>query len=297
MKKIFTLAITLSLAPVAQAKIVADHDIYQAKSYQEITQFMQKNDLFSKNTLVVLDDDGTLTMLPCSPKKNQCQYIGSLTWEQWQAELASHPQKIKPIPAEHIYAISKLVKLISQASLVEPKAEGHFLNILKNNHTTTMVATARSAEANGTTESQLNELGLSNLFRQQGLIINHIRSAPYPWMLANLNRPTRYEEGVLYLTGQKKGVAVKDMLQKTQQKFKNIVFIDDTLKNATEFKSTFKNTPYKVYSIHYTFLAKHKKYLSQNKKQQQKTQKNLVAFLNNIKKAIIKPSSAFTNTS
>jgi hypothetical protein len=51
----------------------------------------------------------------------------------------------------------------------------------------------------------------------------------------------------LYLAGQKKGLAIKDMLQQSHQTFTNIVFVDDTLKNVTEFKQAFENTPYLDY--------------------------------------------------
>ena len=74
-------------------------------------------------------------------------------------------------------------------------------------------------------------------------------------------RPIAYINGILYLSGQDKGVMLQQFLKKTKQKnnITEIIFADDDIQNAEDVANAFKNDRnINVISIHYTGMDAHK---------------------------------------
>src|SRR3569623_232893 len=66
----------------------ADSTVISANSFKEVQSLLQK----AKNphhVLLALDDDDTLTMMPC-PSPSRCQYLGGPAWFNWQSSLPAN---------------------------------------------------------------------------------------------------------------------------------------------------------------------------------------------------------------
>jgi hypothetical protein len=237
-------------------------------SYQKISRLFEKNHLYNHQTLVVFDDDDTLTKLPCAIKGHQVCSLGSVGWEHWQLGLMlkknKHLSSLAARSTSEIYNISNLVRSLSNSPLVEPKPERALLTRLNKAKDFMMIATARTADVVGATEHQLTNQHLLSFFTRNGLSFSKLTSLPYPLTLSPLKNSVRYEQGVLFLGGQNKGKAVLSMLQKKLTPVKNIVFIDDSLKNVKQFSQAFNHTPYRVFCIHYTRLNNSQAYVINN---------------------------------
>lgn len=79
---ILVMGILISASTFAASKII------QSNTFETVRNLL-KNEKSPKSTLLALDDDDTLTMMPC-PNHNHCQYIGGPAWFKWQSHLPSN---------------------------------------------------------------------------------------------------------------------------------------------------------------------------------------------------------------
>ena len=248
----------------------ADSVLVNADNYSELQQQVESLKDPS-HTLVVLDDDNTLTTLPCPDAKNlgTCQYLGGTAWGIWQGSLPSNsPLKVAPTN-DQIYKINNLLFAMSQSVYTEPDVPSVLQN-LTNSGVKIVIETARDPSMVTGTESELSLLktpdnnSLLNFINQHALDSADAdakagANAPGVYTPCNdsSHRKVRYEDGVYYLAGQNKGVMLNCLFQDLNLSTANpaithIVFMDDTLSNVNDVYQFFKTNPsYQVISINY----------------------------------------------
>jgi hypothetical protein len=250
----------------------ADSVLVNAHNYSELQQQVESLKDPS-HTLVVLDDDNTLTTLPCPDAKNlgTCQYLGGTAWGIWQGNLPSNsPLKVAPTN-DQIYKINNLLFAMSQSVYTESDVPSVLQN-LTNSGVKILIETARDPSMVTGTESQLSALKTANNdsflnFINQNALQNKEGGANAPGIYTPCNdsshRKVRYESGVYYLAGQNKGVMLnclfQDLKLNANPAITHIVFMDDTPSNVNDVYQFFKTNPnYDVISINYHGMDAHR---------------------------------------
>lgn len=264
-------------------KASATAEMYASDQFSAVTQAVEQltsgTSKYS-NTLIVMDDDDTLTMMECqepgNPKK--CQYLGGPAWYDWQSGLlgSNSPFKVAS-DKEELLNINTLLLSINNMPYTD-QAIPSILNKLSYQGSQLLVLTARGSETASATANQFASLPtgknvsydhFQDLISQNALHGKHsnISSIASPFLPDSCQalRPVSYQQGVMYIAGQNKGHMLLCLLQRTQSEhISNIVFIDDTLKNVEDVYTTFENsTRYRVKAIHYTALQQHKAALTE----------------------------------
>jgi len=251
-------------------------------------------------TLIVMDDDDTLTMMMCdvsNPTKN-CQYLGGPAWYSWQNTLLqnyldktndSHYRVADN--QQQLFDIASLLLAINNMGYTEIVIPT-MLRDMTEKGVRLMVETARGNSDVAATHSQFSNLkagttNFSSLIESNAPIFDQANapSLASPFSACNIPgyRDITYQQGVIYVSGQNKGILLKCMLNQYNKEainsglgmpIKYIIFMDDTLQNVIDMRNAFKHEEnYHVYALHYTALQEHKAALTQGKNKA-KFQKN-----------------------
>lgn len=262
---------------LASANLYANAEIKPATSFDAIKKLVDSFDGEErKQTLIVMDDDDTLTMMPCGDQKSptKCQYLGGPAWYSWQSELIKQRSTSKLRVADKdgdLLQISGLLLSMNDMSYTDTIIPG-VLNSLTQRGSKLLVLTARGVRNLSATEGQFSNLQMSMTNKSSFLTFisanamlgekSGISSVAGPIQPADClaERPIAYQQGVMYVAGQNKGVMLKCLLSRTQsEQIKNIVFIDDTLQNVEDVYAAFEQSKdYNVHAYHYTKLQAHK---------------------------------------
>lgn len=220
------------------APCYANAKYFDIKSLTDITQFTSQ--LKSADTLYVFDIDNTL--LTETPQE---LYIGSPEWFDWQKQ-EINDQKPDAITSNmnQFYPFNDFILKVIETVSCEKNVTSAFVKKLEEQGDTIIAATARDPSAYYNTMNQLAN--------------NHITLSPHQIVLQNpnkLGKGTYYASGSLFLTGQDKAQYVWNLLKATDNSkiFKNIVFVDDTLANITNFVNEYNqyHAGVNVYAFHY----------------------------------------------
>lgn len=243
--------------------LFADSTIVTADSFAQVQQMVEK-DKQPHHLLLALDDDDTLTMMPC-PSPSHCQYLGGPAWYTWQSQLpATSPVRIwKTFP--QLLAINNLLFTMSEMPLTD-KTIPAALQLTHQRGAYIVVASARGYDMMNATEKQFKDNGILNIIKESAIPTprDHISFPgfymPTPWRKEPV-RPIAYVHGILYWEGQNKGVMLQQFLAKTKKTnaIKEIIFVDDQHSNVVDVAKAYKNDPHvHVISVYYTKLKEHK---------------------------------------
>jgi len=267
----------------------ADSSKSQVGSFQQLKEIvMEMGEPHS--TLVVMDDDDTLTMMRCSSesKPDSCQYLGGPAWYAWQSNLVgtASPYRVADTEGE-LLNISTLLFAMNKMDYTEEDLPS-VLYDLTGKGVRLLVETARGGSNLSATEMQMDNLKVNDsnhssfldTISKNSLRMGpmNISSLPSPFTPCNISgtREVVYQQGIMYVAGQNKGVMLNCLLKyyenhnsgNTAFPVKNIVFIDDTQKNVDDVYNAFKdNTYYTVKALHYNALDNHKAALTAKGKQ------------------------------
>jgi len=242
-----------------------------AANYQQLIEIVN-NLPSSGNTLLILDDDDTLTMMPCSDAKNPktCQYLGSSAWFDWQENLPdTSPDRVAD-SFDGLLIVNALLLNLNNMPYTEANVPMVLSQLTEQNGIQLIIETARMPENSSATVSQFKNLTALNNSNLLSLIDQHaLKGASGRSSLAGSfqpcgdidAKPVSYEQGVFYVAGQNKGEMLRCLLKRTQSnRIKNIVFMDDIQKNVDDVYQAFLNdNHYNVVAVHYTRLDDHKK--------------------------------------
>lgn len=259
LKKVLVVAATaLFIQPV-----FASSSIITANSFKTVETLLQQ-DKQPQQTLLVMDNDDTLTMMPCASAKN-CQYLGGPAWYQWQSQLSPADTQRVAKDTAGLLAISNLIFTATQSALVDPEIP-NTLKMADDEGVSLLVSTDRGYPMSNATESSFNNLGIMAPIEKNALKTasgDTGYASPYlptPWD-QNPVRSIAYMNGVLYGSGQNKGMLIEQLLQKTGNatNIRTIIFVDDTYKNVQNVADAYQNnTNVNAICIYFNRLETHK---------------------------------------
>lgn len=266
-----------------------------------------------KRTLLVMDNDDTLTMMPCSDptKPYACQYLGGPAWFDWQTSLLNSPSagvggrtfRVADSQSQLIDIASTLMTL-NYMEFTDVKINA-VLTMLSNQGVRFLVATDRGSNDLSASVMQFNYLKISSqtllsFMSRNSLMFGGIASLPSPFYPCGDRsmRPVSYSQGTLYGAGQDKGVLLSCLLHQydTHQPggIASIYFLDDALKNVKDVQKKFQDSKaYTVTPIHYTKLENHKRALTSGDKRhvfQKQARDRWDAIKSVLQQQLIKPS-------
>ena len=274
MKTVRILCLFLSTFIVTH--VLAQSTIISADSFGTVQQIIAQA-RHPHHLLVALDDDDTLTMEPCPPYSvgtdpaSQCQYLGGPAWFSWQQSLSANDPDRVWTTFPQLLAIQNLLFTMSAMPLDDPAIPAA-LKTISDVGAHVVLATARGYDMTDTTESQLSQDGILTAVENRAITTKrHGKQIsfpgnymPTPWTTSPV-RAIAYENGILYLSGQNKGVMLQQFLAKTHEtnSIRDIIFVDDTMQNVIDVATAYKDDPsVNVISIHYTRLDAHKEALT-----------------------------------
>lgn len=269
------------ISTITSTTLFANAQIQPAGSFDVIKARVQGfGDEGMKQTLIVMDDDDTLTMMQCTDQKKpeKCQYLGGPAWYSWQSELIETNSTSKYRVAQddsHLLAIATLLLSINDMPYTDDIIPS-VLSELPQKGSKLMVLTARGVTNVSATESQFqdlymtdaNKINFLSFIKRHALVGKKSRissiAGPIQPRDCNAKRPFAYQQGVMYVAGQNKGEMLQCLLARTESKhIKNIIFVDDTLQNVEDVYASFEHSKkYNVYAYHYTKLEAHKNALT-----------------------------------
>lgn len=260
----------------------ADSRIISTNSFKQVTKLIEANK-DPHHLLLALDDDDTLTMIPCYPdsvgtKPNTpCEYLGGPAWFSWQASLhKNNPDRIWKNFHE-LLSITNFLLTASKMPLDDP-AIPTALHAAANRGAHILVVSARGYSMLNATEEQFQQDGILKIIEHNAIKTSsgHISFPayyfPHPWNKHLHPHRIAYTHGVLYVAGQDKGVLIKQFLAKTNEtkNIRSIIYVDDTLSLVKQVARAYKNDPHvNVIAIHFIRLAHHKSDLTHGKNAKQ----------------------------
>lgn len=234
-----------------------------------------------KHTLIVMDDDDTLTMMPCANEADphHCQYLGGPAWYAWQSELIHRgdPTAVAR-DTDGLLDIAALLLAINNMDYTEADLPA-ILDRLGTAGAKLLVLTARGPANVAATEAQFEHRATAadgggsflSLIRNHALQgkTSGMASLAGPFLpaacgidpgLLSTPRPVSYQQGVMYVAGQNKGAMLQCLLDRTESAdITHVFFIDDTLQNVRDVAAAFAaRSGINVTAYHYTRLEAHK---------------------------------------
>jgi hypothetical protein len=233
------------------------------------------------NTLIVMDDDDTISMMECPDYTvpEQCQYLGGPAWFSWQStQISKHLTPRVANTFDELLVTATLLFNLNSMVYSQPEVPA-VLKELTHTGVRLLVETARGNSDISATEQQFSRLPLDKTssfathLSQNSLLFNHLSSKASPYTPCDIStmKSISYRNGTLYLQGQDKGINLICLLdefnqQQSATKLTHIIFIDDTLKNVISVHNAFKDSPhYQVNALHFNALDKHKTALTKGK--------------------------------
>ncbi|WHI46747.1 DUF2608 domain-containing protein [Microbulbifer sp. ANSA003] len=300
--------------------IVASHCVSAGAIKKEVNSFEDVQNIIEEsatpiNTLLVMDNDDTLSMMPCA-EKSQCQYLGGAAWYSWQETLLETDPNSGFLVAktkEELINISGLLFSVSNMVYTDDNIVP-VLDSLRQSGVRLMVETARGDADVSATERQFKRLPTPNTSYQNLLELirsntlnfspNNQFSLASPFKPCDLSeaRPVSYRQGIMYLAGQDKGFMLDCLLRSYNSSanssehylISNIIFIDDSFENVESVYQAFKdNKKYEVIALHYTRLSKHKQDFMdgpQKKALQETAKKRWETIMASLNSALLMPA-------
>lgn len=259
---------------------LAESNHWEISSFTALIELVKEIDQ-AYNTLIVMDDDDTISMMECPNYHDpeQCQYLGGPAWFSWQnAQISKNLQPRVANTFDELLVTATLLFNLNTMVYSQPEVPT-VLKKLTGSGVRLLVETARGNSDISATEQQFSRLPFdkTNSFAthlsENSLLFNHLSSKASPYTPCDIStmRGITYRNGTLYLEGQDKGINLICLLdefnqQKSATKLTHIIFIDDTLKNVISVHNAFKDKPhYQVKALHFNALDKHKAALTKGK--------------------------------
>lgn len=216
--------------------------IIKTTDYAIVEDVIRQQDIKYKpeNVLLVFDIDNTL--LTSGIK------LGGDIWYQWQTgKLPNKPGVGEKVPCLYDNAITLLYEL-GPMNLTEPQLPA-LMRQWQQKHTV-FALTSRSQD---TQSSTLRELKRHDLDFSVSPLAEPGTTVPFE--KGKLKRSWLYTQGVLFSSGQDKGIVLDFLLNKTGRHFKSIVFVDDGVANITAVQKMFSSASWsdvETIGVHYT---------------------------------------------
>ncbi len=203
---------------------------------QRIRQQIQRHGV--DQLLIVLDIDNTLLA--------SNHQLGSQAWTNWQEELIRESSPLAVTDNfSRLYQIMNTLYTMGHMSPPEPQIPT-MLKQLQNAGVKVIALTARGPDMRSATEREMlrNGYDLRQSSIHQGAPGTYLPDLPSP-------RAVSFQNGIYMTAGQHKGRMLIDLLKKTGQRFKSLVFVDDSQKNVDHMDEAFNQYGIDGYSFRY----------------------------------------------
>lgn len=213
---------------------------FKTDNYQEVETIIKQQNVKLKQTLVVFDIDDTLLTMT--------QPLGSVAWWDWQSKLLAQQPNDPLLFGKTLAELIKTQGILFQLVKMELTDDYllPFIDELTKQGSHLVALTARGMDYQNATMMQLKSNHLIEneeiIFKMHGIsLANHKTSAAGNFQCGTFKRAVAYVDGIMFLAGQDKGVALRCLLKSTKQKFSKIVFVDDTVSNNQAIERAFIN--------------------------------------------------------
>lgn len=227
--------------------------------YHTIHQLIKDNGNPSQ-ILLVLDDDATISDMKFPPTDDRdlavdLHGLGGVGWGDWQMKLLKQCRKHRTKQCQNLviksrqdlFNIQAILFLSRWSDIVQPKMIEEIKQLQKQG-VAVIGETARQPRAEEATQAQLHHLindrtgDVEKLdFTVNPIQLNHPLGAQGYFNAQGLDRaPLLYKRGVMYVTGQNKGRALKSLLNHAHQHYRYIVFVDDLTANVEDVAKAYQ---------------------------------------------------------
>lgn len=242
---ILILAIALNLAFVnsnkGSVKIITTTDFQKVDSV--VNKILNQNN--TSNILIVLDIDNTILTSSTD--------LGGDIWYQWQRGKLN----IKPTDAQKVDCLFEdSIGLLYELGTTE-LTDSIIPNLIRNwqeKEISVFALTSRSPKYRAATERELSRRKID--FTKTALRPHGENLPIYRYHLKN---EMSYMQGIMMTSGMNKGKMLQHILQKTDNHFDTIIFVDDSEKNVYNLEQQFKNSGIDMTIFHYTKVIEDRK--------------------------------------
>lgn len=207
--------------------------------------------------LVVYDFDNTLMAMN--------QDLGSDQWYNWQSDLIKQG-KFKDAVAKtrgELFDVHYKIFTLSKMHLVQSSIP-QVVKDIQGMKIKSIILTSRGPGLRYDVETEMEESGMN--FRESAM--GPLGGYAGTFLPEGLESPREisFTDGIAMGSGQNKGKILKAILQKTNTKFKTIIFLDDTLKNIENMENELKDEV-DLYTFYYTYEEANVKRFEKDKSQ------------------------------
>ncbi len=188
-------------------------------------------------TLIVFDLDDTLL--------TASQPLGSDEWFNWARERFANDEEV----ARYLFARQGALMHEGAMQPVQPRTSSLVEALQARGHPV-MILTSRGSDYYLQT---FRELRRNSLFFNG--IVSTYEPSKKPYCRADGDRPVRYADGVLMVSGQHKGVHLLDLMGRARYQPRAVVFIDDGKKNVERVASSLRDAGIEGTLYHYVGSA------------------------------------------
>ena len=214
LKKVAALCV-LSFASSAMADVV----VKETTKFQDVAAKVNQLTKQGEKPLIVIDIDNTLL--------TSTSDIGGDIWYQWQrGKLDVKPAEGDKVDCLFQDSIGLLYELVPM-KIIEDDVPAT-VSGWQDKGLTVMALTSRSPNYRYATEREM----IRNQYDMTRTALKEKGSDQLPVYIDNPKRPLSYINGIMMTTGMNKGTMLKYVLDKTDQKFSQVVFVDDSKKNV-----------------------------------------------------------------
>lgn len=232
-----------ALLGLTASTVMADVTLSSTTHYQSIVDKVAKLDqqYGTDQVLIVLDIDNTIL--------TSTQDLGSDTWYLWQrGKLPLKPTQEQTVDCLFEDSIGLLYELVPMTT-TEPQLPKQ-VKQWQQNHSL-IALSSRAPKYRAATERELTRNGFS--LSTAALKPTGSDQAPV-LRTAMQGREVSYMNGIMLTQGLNKGDMLKYILQTydTKQRFKTVVFVDDSEKNIHNLSAAYQNSKINLELVHYT---------------------------------------------
>lgn len=222
--KMLSTLCALALANTAFADVV----VKETNSFQDVESQVKALTTAGEKPLMVIDIDNTLLTTTAD--------IGGDIWYQWQrGKLDVKPKEEDKVNCLFEDSIGLLYEIVPMKTIEENVPA--MVRGWQDQGLTVMALTSRSPNYRAATEREMYR----NQYDMKITPLKEKGSDSIPVYAEKTKRPLSYINGIMMTTGMNKGTMLEYILDKTDQSFSKIVFIDDSKKNVDNMEKAYKD--------------------------------------------------------
>lgn len=231
--------VALSVLSVS-TNVFADVVVKNTESFQDVANEVGELVNKGEKPLVVIDIDNTIL--------TSSSDLGGDIWYQWQrGKLDVKPAKGDKVDCLFQDSIGLLYELVPMNKIEDKTPE--MIRSWQDSGVTVMALTSRSPNYRAATEREMNR----NQFDMTISPLKEKGSDKTPVYIDNPKRALSYINGIMMTTGMNKGTMLQYVLDKTDQHFDKVVFVDDSQKNVVNMEKAYKkDSSVDMTIFHYT---------------------------------------------